>query len=148
MARMPDHFDDFTGLGALVAASCCNCSKQSKVCRATERPCDIIVAGQPQRGWRSPMSKTPRRAPAYHPLPFRVTNQRQMSKVLRAHDKAEEIRERSGDGKCTWFDKALRPILPGHIADELATRQGKETSNGREGRTLDRGGPSPRRLPR
>jgi len=123
MPRTPEHWERYASLAALVTKECCVCRKG--VCQATSRPCDILKPGQPQRGWRSPMSRNPHYVPPYKPRPFEVTSRRQMSKVLRAHAKAEQIRERSGDGRCTWFNKAIWPILPDHLADSVPAKGGE-----------------------
>ena len=142
MARMPEHWERYANLAALVTKECCVCRKG--VCQATSRPCDILTPGQPQRGWRSPMSRHPHRVPM--PGPFTIANRRQLREALRAVDRAQEIRERSGNAKCTWFGKSLLPKLPGHILDEyeaLDNPKGDdggrdERSGGQGGRTLDR----------
>ena len=156
MARMPEHWERYANLAALVTKECCVCRKG--VCQATSRPCDILTPGQPQRGWRSPMSRHPHRVQM--PGPFTIMNRRQLSEGLRAVEKAQEIRERSGHGDCTWFRKALLPILPGHLLDEYETLTGKgddddrdERTGGQGGRTLDRDdfdrpNAAPRRLSR
>ena len=149
MARTPEHWDDYGSLAALIRGECCNYDASRKRCRMLGRECEVLAPTRQDCAWRSPMSRHPHRVPV--PGPFTITNRRQLSKALRAVEKAEELHEHSGHGKCSWCDKALLPVLPGHILDEYERLKGDD--DGRDERDLgrddgDRPEPPPRRLPR
>ena len=116
--RMPKHWDDYGSLAALIRAECCNYDKARKRCRMLGRECEVLAPTRRPCRWRSPMSKNPRRVPAYRPRPFAVTNRKQFNRALAEWERAQEIREESGGGRCTWFEKAILPILPEHLDGE------------------------------
>ena len=118
MARTPRHWENYASLAALIRAECCNYGKGQKRCRMLGRECEVLAPTRRRCRWRSPASKNPRRVPPYRPRPFEVTNRKQLNRALARWERAQEIREESGGGRCTWLEKAIQPILPEHLDGE------------------------------
>ena len=114
MSKTPEHWQRYASLAALIRGECCGYRNTQGVCGMLARECEVIEPTSHDCGWRSPMSKNPKDA---H-LP--------------------EPRERSGHGRCTWFQKALLPVVPGHLADECIGTAGGESHGGRKRPTRPR----------
>ena len=133
---MPEHWERYASLRILIRNECCNYDKPRTCCVMFGSECEIIAPTDCRDHWRSPMSKHPHRVPM--PGPFTITNKKGLRKALEAVERAQEIQEESGRGRCSWFDKAIWPILPGHLLDEYRTLTGKGDDDGKEEGTLDR----------
>lgn len=156
--RTPERWERYKNLNALIRAECCNYYQRRSCCLALGRECEIIKPTNCHWRWRSPMNRHAHHVPK--PGPRTVTNAKAPKKMLKKAEKAQEAKEESGQGRCSWFEKALLPIVPGHLLDEYGqttekgnedeqdegTRDGHERDLERAG--LDRDAAPPRRLPR
>lgn len=122
-------------LAAFVAGECCNYHKAAGLCLALGRECELLAPTAGKQRWRSPRSLGAHYVPQVLPEPCEPFGMAQVRRALLAFKRARELQETSGDGRCSWFDRALGPLCPAHIH-----YLGKESVGGKRTRGGGAGG--------
>ena len=128
--RMPDSWERYETLRAVIHNECCNHDRAHRRCRMLGRECEVLAPTRGRRRWRSPMSQAPRYVPPYMPKPFEVTDAKELGRAVAKWERAQEPLEESGGGRCTWFEKSILPILPEHLGGAYPLREPGEATEG------------------